>query len=182
LEKANSLCSELKAQGIRAELDSRDFLSPGSKFYEWERKGVPIRLEVGPRDLENNQVVLAQRVVPGDSQKKEVLQQSEALRTMSKRLDDFQECLLKKAVIRREENTYRGIENIDELNEIMSGSGGYVYTGWSGDPTVEQTVKERTGATLRCIPEKEFRSSECPVRCIGGEKKSEMEVVWAKAY
>ncbi len=182
LNKADSMCSELKAQGIRAEVDSRNHLNPGSKFYEWERKGVPIRLEIGPRDLENNQVVLVQRVVPGDAQRKEILQQSEALGTMSQRLDDFQEFLLDRAVSRREENSYRGIETIDEMDEIMSESGGYVYTGWSGDPAVEQTVKERTGATLRCIPGEEFRSSSNPGSCIGGKKRSEMEVVWAKAY
>ena len=182
LNKADSMCSELKAQGIRAEVDSRNHLNPGSKFYEWERKGVPIRLEIGPRDLENNQVVLVQRVVPGDAQRKEILQQSEALGTMSQRLDDFQEFLLDRAIARREENSYRGIETIDEMDEIMSESGGYVYTGWSGDPAVEQTVKERTGATLRCIPGEEFRSSSNPGSCIGGKKRSEMEVVWAKAY
>ena len=182
LNKADSMCSELKAQGIRAEVDSRNYLNPGSKFYEWERKGVPIRLEIGPRDLENNQVVLVQRVVPGDAQRKEILQQSEALGTMSQRLDDFQEFLLDRAIARREENSYRGIETIDEMDEIMSESGGYVYTGWSGDPAVEQTVKERTGATLRCIPGEEFRSSSNPGSCIGGKKRSEMEVVWAKAY
>jgi len=182
LGKAESMCSELIAQGIRTKVDSRDFVNPGSKFYEWERKGVPIRLEIGPRDLENNQVVLAQRVVPEGQPKKEVLSQLEALGTMSKKLDSLQGLLLDNAVKRREDNSYRKVKTITELKEIMDGPGGYVYTGWCGDPAVELAIKEQTGATLRCIPEEEFRSTKTPDKCIGRDQKSEMEVVWAKAY
>ena len=178
LGKANSICSELKSQGIRAEVDDRDFINPGSKFYEWERKGVPIRLEIGPRDMESSQVVLAQRI---DGEKK-ILPEAEALATMASRLEQFQDLLLEMAMTRRENNSHRGVTEIGEIKEIMEQSGGFVYTGWSGDPEVEQNIKELTGATLRCLPSEEFQSAKIPTDCVGGEGKSEVEVVWAKAY
>ena len=178
LEKANSICSELKSQGIRAEADDRDFINPGSKFYEWERKGVPIRLEIGPRDLESSQVVLVQRI----GGKKEIIPQAEAVATMPSRLEQFQDLLLEMAMTRREDNSHRGVTEIGEIKEIMEQSGGFVYTGWSGDPEVEQNIKKLTGASLRCLPSEEFQSAKIPTDCIGGKEKSEMEVVWAKAY
>ena len=178
LEKANSICSQLKSQGIRAEVDGRDFINPGSKFYEWERKGVPIRLEIGPRDLESSQVVLVQRI----GGKKEIIPEAEAVATMPSRLEQFQDLLLEMAMTRREDNSHRGVTEIGEIKEIMEQSGGFVYTGWSGDPEVEQNIKELTGATLRCLPNEEFQSAKIPTDCIGGKEKSEMEVVWAKAY
>ena len=98
------------------------------------------------------------------------------------RLDTFQAQLLEAATARREENSHRGVETIDELAEIMEGSGGYVYTGWSGDPAVEERIKEETKATLRCIPGEGFRSDKVPTKCIGGDGDATMEVVWAKAY
>jgi len=182
LEKANAINSELQDRGIRSQVDNRNFLNPGSKFYEWERKGVPIRLEIGPRDMEVNQVVVVERIVSKNQDRKYILPESEALQTMAGRLSGLQKLLLEQAVNRRESNSYRGVSELGELQEIMDRSGGFVYTGWSGDPTVEQKIKELTGATLRCLPNQEFRSSDCPTMCIGGEKKSETEVVWAKAY
>ena len=178
LGKANSICSELKSQGIRAEVDDRDFINPGSKFYEWERKGVPIRLEIGPREMESSQVVLAQRI---DGEKK-ILPEAEALATMASRLEQFQDLLLEMAMTRRENNSHRGVTEIGEIKEIMEQSGGFVYTGWSGDPEVEENIKELTGATLRCLPSEEFQSAKIPTDCVGGKGKSEVEVVWAKAY
>jgi prolyl-tRNA synthetase len=74
------------------------------------------------------------------------------------------------------------VTSIEELADIIETSGGYVYTGWSGDPAVEERIKEKTGATLRCIPDEEFRSAESPSKCIGGDDASKMEVLWARAY
>ena len=182
LEKAEALRSSLADRGVRAKVDARDHLSPGNKFYEWERKGVPLRMEVGPKDMEKEQVVLAKRVRAEDDPRKEFLPEAEALQTIPERLDTFQAQLLEAATARREENSHRGVETIDELAEIMEGSGGYVYTGWSGDPGVEERIKEETKATLRCVPEEEFRSPEAPTKCIGGEGEATMEVVWARAY
>ena len=163
-------------------VDSRDFLSPGNKYYEWERKGVPLRMEIGPRDIESGQVALAKRLRSEDEPRKEFIPETEALATIGDRLDAFQSQLFETAKARREENSYRGVKDLGELAEIMNTTGGFVYTGWSGDPAVEERIKNETKATLRCIPDEEFRSAEAPVRCIGGEKDSTMEVLWAKAY
>ena len=182
LEKADALRQALADQGIRAKVDARDFLSPGNKFYEWERKGVPLRMEIGPKDMESGQVVLAKRVRSEEEPRNEFLPEAEALATLADRLDAFQTQLLEAAKVRREENSYRGVNDLGELAAIMESTGGYVYTGWSGDPAVEERIKEETKATLRCLPNEEFQSAEAPVRCIGGEDDSTMEVVWAKAY
>ena len=182
IEKADAVRDALAEKGIRAKVDSRDYLSPGNKYYEWERKGVPLRMEIGPKDMESGQVVLAKRVRSEEEPRKELVPESEALATLGDRLDTFQAQLFEAAKTRREENSYRGVNDLAELAEIMNTTGGYVYTGWSGDPAVEERIKDETKATLRCIPEEEFRSPEAPARCIGGEKDSAMEVMWAKAY
>ena len=182
LEKADALRSALVDRGVRTKVDARDHLSPGNKFYEWERKGVPLRMEVGPKDMEKEQVVLAKRVRAEDDPRKEFVPEAEALATIPERLEAFQARLLEAAKVRREENSYRGVESVGELAEIMESSGGYVYTGWSGDPAVEERIKDETKATLRCIPGEEFRSAETPTKCIGGEGDATMEVVWARAY
>ncbi|MCJ7629301.1 MAG: hypothetical protein MUO50_13055, partial [Longimicrobiales bacterium] len=93
----------------------------------------------------------------------------------------FQANLLRAAKARREANSYRGVSDLAELKEIMDGPGGFVYSGWSGDPAVEEMVKNETKATIRVIPESEFRSETPPRKCIGGGE-AKMEVVWAKAY
>jgi len=182
LEKAEALRNSLMDRGVRAKVDARLHLNPGKKYYEWERKGVPLRMEIGPRDMEQEQVVLAKRVRGEDEPRKEFLPEAEALATIPERLDAFQAQLLEVATARREENSYRGVNSIAELAEIINDSEGYVYTGWSGDPAVEERIKEETKATLRCIPDEEFRSSETPTKCIGGEGDATMEVVWARAY
>ena len=179
--KAAELKVRLEERGVRVKIDDRDHLSPGNKFYEWERKGVPIRMELGPRDLKNDQVVLVKRVRAEDEDKKEFLPQAQAVDEMPARLDALQASLLETAKARREANSYRGVEDIGQLNEIMESGGGFVYTGWSGDPEVEQRVKEETKATLRCIPDEGFRSSKAPTKCIGGGE-AKMEVVWDRAY
>ncbi len=179
--KADEVRGRLSDQGVRVRVDDRAHLSPGSKFYEWERKGVPIRLELGPKDLENEQVVLVKRVRGEDEDKKEFLPEAQAVAEMPDRLDAFQASLLEAAKARREENTYRGVEDLGQLKEIMESGGGFVYTGWSGDPAVEERVKEETKATLRSIPDEEFRSSQAPAKCIGGGE-AKVEVIWDRAY
>ncbi len=180
-EKAHELMSRLRERGVRVRMDERDHLSPGAKFYEWERKGVPFRMELGPKDLEKGQVVLVPRVEMGDGERKIFLPEEEAVATLPERLDRLQDFLLEAAIRRREENSYRSVDTMEELAQIMEGPGGLVYTGWSGDPEVEERVKEETKATIRCIPDPEFQSEVAPERCIGGGK-AEMEVVWARAY
>ena len=180
--KADELAGQLIAQHVRVKVDHRDHLSPGAKFYEWERKGVPYRMELGPKDLDKEQVVLVRRVTPEGGQRKEFLPQVHAIAMLPERLDAFQRELLARATRRREENSHRGVKDWGEMKEILETRGGFVYTGWSGDPAVEKRAKDEIGATIRCIPDLEFRSPTAPTRCIGGGGAARMEVAWARAY
>jgi prolyl-tRNA synthetase len=181
LEKADQIQGVLKEAGVRVKVDRRDHLSPGAKFYEWERKGVPFRVEVGPKDIEKGQLVLVRRVTPEGEDRKAFLPEQQALSELPGRLDAFQQDLLEAARVYREENSYRGITDFGELKEIIEGEGGFVYTGWNGDPKVEEWIKEELKATTRVIPDPEFASEEPPTKCISGEE-AKMEVVWSRAY
>jgi len=181
VEKAHALKAQLNDLGVRVKVDDRDHLNPGAKFYEWERKGVPFRIEIGPRDLAKEQVVLVKRVTGEGEDRKEFLPEGEAVAGLPDRLERFQRELLDRARALRESHSHRGVSTFAELKEILEGPGGFVYTGWSGDPSVEERVKAETKATLRCIPDPEFRSGTSPDRCLGGGE-SRMEVMWAKAY
>ncbi|MCK5653045.1 MAG: proline--tRNA ligase, partial [Gemmatimonadetes bacterium] len=105
----------------------------------------------------------------------------QALAELPGRLDAFQQDLLDAARKYREENSYRGVTEFGELKEIIEGEGGFVYTGWNGDPKVEQWVKEEIKATTRVIPDAEFASEEPPTKCISGDD-AKVEVVWSRAY
>ncbi|HEX8276604.1 MAG TPA: proline--tRNA ligase [Longimicrobiaceae bacterium] len=168
--------------GIRTHVDDRDNLTPGAKFYEWETKGVPFRIEVGPKDIAKEQVVLARRVVGEGEDRKQFLPEAEVLGSMQRRLDEFQAFLLERARARREANSHRGVTEYARFREILDGEGGFVYTGWCGSAECEARVKDETKATIRCLPFEEFRSPEAPATCVvcGGE--STVEAVWAKAY
>jgi prolyl-tRNA synthetase len=180
--KADEVSARLTEAGVRVQIDARDHLSPGAKYYEWERKGVPLRIEVGPKDLEKGSLALAKRLRGEDEPRKEFVPEAEAVASVPDRLEAFQDFLLEGALARREAHSHRGVNDLGELKEILEGPGGFVYTGWSGDPAVEERIKEETKGTARCIPLEEFRSETPPVKCIGGEHKAEMEVVWARAY
>ena len=180
--KADELCGMLADQHLRAKVDRREHLSPGARFYEWERKGVPFRIELGPKDLDKEQVVLVRRVLAENGTRKEFLPQAHAVAMLPERIDALQRELLERANRRREENSHRGVTEWEEMKEILKTRGGFVYTGWSGDPAVEQRAKEEMKATIRVIPDEKFRSHSPPERCIGGSGASRMEVVWARAY
>ncbi|HEX2191400.1 MAG TPA: proline--tRNA ligase [Longimicrobiaceae bacterium] len=180
MERAREITGMLR--GVRTHLDDRDNLTPGAKFYEWETKGVPFRIEIGPKDVAKQQVVLVQRVVGEGEERKKFLPESDVLSSIHRRLDEFQAFLLERARARREANSYRGVESYERFREILDGEGGFVYTGWCGSAECEAKVKEETKATIRCLPFEEFRSAQAPGTCIvcGGE--SVAEAVWAKAY
>ena len=182
LAKADEVAAKLKAAGVRVKVDARENLSPGAKYYEWERKGVPYRLEIGPKDLEQGQVALARRVIPEGAKRKEFVAEAEALAGMPARLEAFQTELMDAARARREASTVRGVGSIGELQEALEGGAGFVYTGWNGDPAVEQKVKDMTKATSRVIPGEEFRSATAPTQCVSGEGPAKVEVIWARAY
>ena len=180
--KAREVEARLTELGVRVKVDDRDHLNPGAKYYEWERKGVPFRIEVGPKDLEKGSLAVARRVVPEGEKRKIFLPEDEAISTHPKRLDDFQDTLRERAIERREANSHRGVTDWDEMKEILDAGGGFVYTGWSGDPAVEERAKTELKATIRCIPGEEFRSDAAPATCISGDGPARHEVIWARSY
>lgn len=182
MEKVDSIARELRDREVRVHVDDRENMTPGAKFYEWERKGVPLRMEVGPKDVAKEQVVLVRRIEEGEGPRKQFVPEREALATLTDRLDAIQKAMLDSAIRRREENSYRGVEDYGRFQEIIEGPGGFVYTGWCGSSECEEKVKAETKATIRVIPFEEFRSPEAPKHCIacGGEARE--EVVWARAY
>ncbi len=181
-EKADEVAARLEDAGVRVKVDARDNLSPGAKYYEWERKGVPFRVEVGPKDLEKGQLALARRVTAEGEQRKLFLPEDEAIAGLPARLDAFQAELLERARGRREANTVRGVRTLDELEAAFAEGAGFVFTGWSGDPAVEETVKERMKATIRVLPSEAFRSDTTPTTCVSGQGAAVTEVAWARAY
>src|SRR5690606_3350087 len=182
LEKAHEVAARLKDAGLRVRVDARDNLSPGAKFYDWERKGVPYRIEIGPRDLEKGQLALARRLVPEDGARKAFLPEEEGIARLPGLLDAFQAELLEAARAGGEAASGRGLASLGELEEAFESVAGFVYTGWSGDEVFEEEVKERTKATIRVIPDEEFRSSDRPAGCVSGTGPARDEVVWARAY
>ena len=182
LEKADEVLGRLKKLGVRAKIDSRDNLSPGAKYFEWERKGVPFRVEIGPKDLQNEQLALVRRLTPQGENRKAFLPETEAITKLPEKLEDFQDDLLQAALTRRDDNTIRGVNSLGELKEAFDSGAGFVYTGWSGNPAVEDTVKEQLKATIRVLPGEEFLSESSPRKCVSGDTDSVTEVVWARAY
>ncbi len=181
-ERADILLEQLRQAGIRARIDARRHLSPGAKFFEWERKGAPLRLEIGPREMAKREAVLATRIQLPETQGKLSCPESRVAAVAADLLERIQAELLERAKARREAATVRSdVSSIEELGELFEQGAGFVFSGWSGDPEVEDRVKRKTRATIRVIPEAEFCSERAPRRCAGGGK-AKMEVVWAKAY
>jgi prolyl-tRNA synthetase len=178
--KARELAAALAP--LRVHVDDRGTLTPGAKFYEWELRGVPFRIEVGPKDLAREQVVLARRVVGEGEERKLFMPEEEMKATMGRRLEEFQEWLLEQARQRREANSHRDVESYDRFREIIDGPGGFVYTGWCGSGECETRVKEETKATLRVLPGEEFRTERTPSSCVVCGGDSTGEALWARAY
>ena len=182
LEKAEALARALDQAGVRTHVDGRDTLKPGPKFYEWERKGVPLRIEIGPKDVAAGQVTVVMRAEVEGLARKEALPEADAVAAIGERLMRCQQAMLAAARARREAHTHRGVTDYARFREIIESDGGFVYTGWCGSESCEEKVKDDTKATLRVLPSEEFRSAEAPTRCLvcGGEATD--EAVWARAY
>ncbi len=181
-DKTDEVAARLKAAGVRVKIDAREHLSPGAKYYEWERKGVPFRVEIGPKDLEQGQLALVRRLTPEGEKRKAFVPEEQAIAELPARLEAFQTELKEAALVRRDENSVRGVKTLDELQEAIDGGAGFVYTGWNGDPAVEEVVKDRMKATIRVLPGEEFRSDVTPTKCVSGSGDSVAEVAWARAY
>jgi prolyl-tRNA synthetase len=162
---------------LRVHVDDRDGIKPGAKYYHWETRGVPLRLEVGPRDLAGEQGVLVRR----DTRAKVTVSLSTLGEDVQEVLSKMQADMLATARERMDARTHRGDISYDRFKEIVE-AGGFVYAGWNGDPAVEARVKEETKATIRVIPDEEFRSAERPTRCMVTGEPAKHEVVWARAY
>jgi prolyl-tRNA synthetase len=176
LEPASRLADELRRAGLRADVDDRDSMKPGAKYYHWEARGVPVRLELGPRDVAAQQVVLARRTGGKAPQPFATLASG-----VQRVLDEMQRSLLEAARSRREANSIRGVSR-DRLIEFMEADGGFAYGGYCGDETCENEVKDQTKATIRVLADEEFRSPEAPRTCAWCGRAAVAEAVWAKAY
>jgi len=173
LEKANELKAALAAAGIRVDLDDSE-QSPGWKYSQYEMKGVPLRLEIGPRDIENGCCMLARR----DNGEKKSYPLENIAETVKEILAQIQVDMLEKARERRDSMTYAA-HNTDELKEITESKQGFVKMMWCGDEECEKAVKETYGVGSRCIPfEQENLGDVCPI-C---GKPAKHMVYWGKAY
>lgn len=171
-EKVNEL-EERLSKVARVKLDDSD-KKPGWKFSEYEMKGVPLRLEVGPRDIEKNQVILVRR----DTREKIFVSMDELETKVVEILEQFQNDLLEKARKHRDSHTYV-VQSMGEFKKVLNEKPGFIKTMWCGDEACEKEIKEETGATARCIPfEQENLSDHCV--CCGKEAKH--MVYWGKAY
>lgn len=172
LEKAQEIQSRLSGN-VRVKLDASDKM-PGWKFAEYEMKGVPIRLEIGPKDIENNQCMLVRR----DTMEKQAVALDQVENAVSELLDTIQKDMLEKARKNRDENTY-AVTSLDEFTEKLNKKSGFVKAMWCGDRECEDKIKEVTGATSRCIP---FKQENISGTCVCCGKKAKHMVYWGKAY
>ncbi len=172
MERIDQLTAGL--HGIGFKVDDREQRSAGWKFNEWERRGVPLRMEIGPKDLEKNQVVLVRR----DNREKSFVPQEGLSETIAEALSRIQADLYQRSMELREAHTHT-VDDYGAFNEILNGEGGFLWSHWCGGPGCEAKVKTETKATIRCIPtEGEAQPGACVV-CGGG---SERRVVFARAY
>jgi len=173
-EKANEIKRKLEAKGISVKYDDRDSFKPGWKFNEYEFKGVPVRIAIGPRDIENGTVEVARR----DTLEKEIYQITDIENKIENLLDNIQNNLFAKALSFRENNT-RKADTWEEFNRILDEEGGFILAHWDGTPETEEAIKEKTKATIRCIP---FDAPEEDGKCIFSGKPSKRRVVFARSY
>jgi prolyl-tRNA synthetase len=164
----------MEAKGISVKYDDRDTQRPGWKFAEYELKGVPVRIAIGARDLENGTVEVARR----DTLEKETLQQADIETKIAHLLEQIQDNLYQKARTMREAKTYKA-DTYDEFKRILEETPGFVMAHWDGTPESEQKIKEETKATIRCIP---LNNKQEAGICIYSGKPSIQRVVFAKAY
>ena len=173
MAKLNPLADELKKLGIRVQVDASDKATPGFKFAEYELKGVPLRLAMGGRDLENGTIELARR----DTMTKETVSFDNIVETIQNLLKEIQDTIYQKALNFRLENT-REVDSWEEFKEEIK-KGGFLMCHWDGTPETEEKIKAETKATIRCIP---LEGDKTPGNCIYTGKPSNQRVIFAIAY
>jgi prolyl-tRNA synthetase len=173
-DRVNPMKKAMEDLGISVKYDDRDTQKPGWKFTEYEFKGVPVRLTIGPRDLENGTVEVARR----DTLEKEIFQMTDIEIKVLHLLDQIQKNLFDKALAFRENNSYF-VDSWDEFKEINETKGGFIYAHWDGSPETEERIKEETKATIRVIP---LNNQLEHGKCVYSGKPSVQRVVFAKSY
>ncbi|MDZ7606365.1 MAG: proline--tRNA ligase [Cyclobacteriaceae bacterium] len=173
-ERVAGMVQKLKNRGISVFYDNRDTQKPGWKFAEYELKGVPVRIAIGPRDLENNTVEIARR----DTLTKEVISIDSIDEYIVNLLDEIQNSLFNRALKFREENTTE-VNSYDEFKEVLDTKGGFVVAHWDGTSETEEQIKSETKATIRCLL---LEGKDEPGKCVYSGKPSARKVIFAKAY
>lgn len=171
---AKELMTELRSQGLRVKFDDRDTHKPGWKFNEYELKGVPVRIAIGPKDIENGTFEVARR----DTLEKEIVPKEEVVEKIVGLMTEIQENLFKKASDFTVENTTE-VDTYDEFKEVLEAKGGFVSAHWDGTAETEEQIKNETKATIRCIP---LNTGEEAGTCMVTGRPSERKVLFAKAY
>ncbi len=174
-EKLDPYVKALRKAGVTVKLDDRDTHKPGFKFAEWELKGVPVRLAMGPRDMENNTIEIARR----DTGEKESFDLTNDLTAkVNDLLDQIQENIFKKALDYRAGHTTE-VDSYEDFKKVLEDKGGFVSAHWDGTAETEEKIKEETKATIRCIP---IDMKEEAGKCIYSGNPSKGRVLFAKAY
>ena len=173
-EKVNGIVKDLRKKGISVKFDNRDTFRPGAKFAEYELKGVPVRIAMGNRDLENGTLEIARR----DTFEKQTINQDDVVSFVENLLEEIQENLFAKAIAYRKEHT-TVVDDFKEFKKAIKNTGGFVSAHWDGTEETEDRIKEYTKATIRCIPND--AEEEVGV-CVLTGKPSTKRVLFAKAY
>ncbi len=168
------LLKALRQVGLAVKFDNRETHKPGFKFAEYEMKGVPVRIAIGPRDLENGTIEVARR----DTKEKRVMNMGAAVQEIPALLEDIQKNMYDRALKFRADHTTL-VDTYDEFKKVLDGKGGFVLAHWDGTPETETRIKEETKATVRCIP---LDSKEEAGACIYSGKPSRQRVLFARAY
>ncbi|HWD89176.1 MAG TPA: proline--tRNA ligase [Mucilaginibacter sp.] len=168
------LTKELKAKGITVKFDNRDTHRPGAKFAEWELKGVPVRIAIGSRDMQNGTVELARR----DTKAKETVGQEGLAAGIEQLLEDIQQNVYRKSLDFREANT-KEANDYEEFKRLLDEEPGFISAHWDGTAETEQLIKDETRATIRCIP---LNNKQEEGKCIRTGKPSSERVLFARAY
>ena len=171
---AEDIQSKLIKLGVSVKYDNRDTLRPGAKFAQHELQGVPIRIAIGPKDLKNKSVEVSRR----DLLSKENVKMDDLIEHIDNLLSDIQENLFKKALKFREDHITQ-VESFDEFQKVLNEKGGFISAHWDGTNETENKIKEKTKATIRCIPN---NSSSSKGKCVYSGKESNQRVLFAKAY
>ncbi|MFC4219451.1 proline--tRNA ligase [Flagellimonas marina] len=173
-EKVEPLVKELRAKGLSVKYDKRDTHKPGFKFNEYELKGVPVRLAIGQRDLENGTYEVARR----DTLQKESVKADEVVDKVVSLMDEIQENIFNKALAYREQHVTE-VDSYEDFKQVIEEKGGFVSAHWDGTSETEDKIKEETKATIRCIP---LDAKQEDGKCMVTGKPSTQRVLFAKAY